>query len=98
MTLIDALEYLDLEGKKKKHALKPMQGISGQYSNNAPINLMPHYHRYILRWGKMRICIPDNYNSPHTGEVLVIQAPHSYPPTNLLVVKPGVNGDWRGFA
>jgi len=39
---------------------------------------MPHYHRYWLRWGKMGICIPENYNSPLTGEVLAIQTP-TYP-------------------
>jgi len=46
-----------------------------QAMNNAPINVMPHYHRYGLRWEKVGVCIPENYNSPPTGEVLEIQAP-----------------------
>jgi len=32
---------------------------------------MPHYHRYRLRWGKVGICILENYNSPPTGGALV---------------------------
>jgi len=47
-------------------------------SANAPINVMPHYHRYGLGWGKVRICISENYISPPTGEVLAIQTP-TYP-------------------
>jgi len=39
---------------------------------------MPHYPRYGLRWGKVGTCIPENYNSPPTGEVLAIQPP-TYP-------------------
>ena len=39
----------------------------------------------------MGICIPENYNSPPTGEVLAIQTPHT--PTYLPVAKPGVSGD-----
>jgi len=39
---------------------------------------MPHYHWYGPRWGKVGICIPENYNSPPTGEGLAIQAP-TYP-------------------
>jgi len=50
---------------------------------------MPHYPK---RWGKVGICIPENNNSPPTGEVL---APHT--PKNLPVAKPGVSGDRRGF-
>jgi len=38
------------------------------------------------------ICIPENKNSPPTGEVLAIQTL-----TNLPVAKPGVSGDRRGF-
>jgi len=45
---------------------------------NAPINVMPHYPRYGMRWGKVGICIPVNNNSPPTGEVLAIQTP-TYP-------------------
>jgi len=44
----------------------------------APINVMLHYPRYGLRWGKVGICIPENYNSPPNGEVLAIQTP-TYP-------------------
>ena len=47
-------------------------------TSNAPINVMPHYPRYGLRWGKVGICTPENYNSPSTGEVLAIQTP-TYP-------------------
>jgi len=53
---------------------------------------MPHYPRYGLRWGKVWICIPENYNSPPTGEVLAIYKP-PHTPTNLAVAKPGVSGD-----
>jgi len=42
---------------------------------NALIIVMPHYHRYGLNVG---ICIPENYNSPPTGEVLAIQT-RTYP-------------------
>ena len=45
---------------------------------NAPINVMPHYSRYGLMWGKVGICIPESNNSPPTGEVLAIQTP-TYP-------------------
>ena len=60
----------------------------------APINVMPHYHRYGLRWGRVGL---ENYNSPPTGEVLVIYKP-PHTPTNLPVAKAGVSGDRRGFA
>jgi len=43
--------------------------------NYAPINVMPHYHRYWLRWGKVGICILENYNSQPAGEALVLQSP-----------------------
>ena len=43
--------------------------------SNAPINVMPHYHRYGLRWGKVGICIPENYNAPPTGGVQLVKAP-----------------------
>jgi len=36
---------------------------------------MPDYHRYRLRWGKVGICILENYNFPTTGEALVVQSP-----------------------
>jgi len=43
--------------------------------------------------GKVGICIPENYNSPPTGEVLAIRTP-TYPeksPSSAL--KPGISGD-----
>jgi len=50
--------------------------VLAQYNNNnAPINVMPHYHMYGLRWEKVGICILENYNSPPTGEALVVQSP-----------------------
>jgi len=44
-------------------------------SHYAPISVMLHNHRYGLRWGKVGISIPENYNSPPIGEVLAIQTP-----------------------
>ena len=40
----------------------------------------------------MGICIPENYNSPPTGEVLAMQTPK-----NLPVAKPGVSGALHNF-
>ena len=60
--------------------------------SNAPINVIPHYHRYGLRWGKVGICIPVNYNSPPTGEVLAIQT--SVETGSLLLIRwPGCDLD-----
>jgi len=42
---------------------------------DAPINVMPHYHRYRLRWGKVGIYNSENYNSPPIGEVQLVKAP-----------------------
>ena len=42
---------------------------------NAPINVMPDYHRYRLRWGQVGISILENYNSPPTGEARAVQSP-----------------------
>jgi len=47
---------------------------------------MPHYHKYGLRWGKVGICILENYNSPPTGEALVLQSP-----AFLAVTKLGIS-------
>jgi len=66
-----------------------------QRVSNAPINVMPHYHRYGIRWGKMGICIPENYNSPPTGKVATGDANL---PTNLPVAKSGVGENRMGFA
>jgi len=56
---------------------------------------MPHYPRYGLRWGKVGICIPENYNSHQLGKYWRYKPPHT--PTNLPVAKSGVSGDRRGF-
>ena len=47
------------------------------YYNYAPINVMPDYHKYGLRWGQMGICILENYNSPPTGEAQGYNPPHN---------------------
>jgi len=52
----------------------------GQYIDRCT---MPDYHRYRLRWGKVRICILENYNSPPTGKA---HSPTSIPVTNLELV------------
>ena len=53
---------------------------------------MPHYPRYGLRWGFafLKITIPHQL-----GKYWRYKPPHT--PTNLLVAKPGVSGDRRGF-
>ena len=45
-----------------------------------------------LRWGKVGICITENYNSPPTGEVLAMQTPTKSRPAN-----PRNTGAGRGF-
>jgi len=52
---------------------------------------MPHYHRYGLRWGKIGICISENYNSPSTGELLAIQTP-TYPDISPSSENPEIVG------
>ena len=42
----------------------PQNLLSLFYFIYAPINVMPHYPRYGLRWGKVGICIPENLQFP----------------------------------
>jgi len=51
----------------------------------APINVMPHYHRYGMRWGKVRIC------THQLGKYWRYKPPLT--PTCLPVAKPGDSGD-----
>ena len=55
---------------------------------NAPINVMPYYHRYGLRWGFafLKITIPHQL-----GKYWRCKPPLT--PTYLPVAKPGVSGD-----
>ena len=61
--------------------------------SNAPINVKPHYHRYGLGWGKVGICILENYNSPPTGGAKLVKAP-----TNAPSIYLGDGGARRGIA
>ena len=55
---------------------------------------MPHYPRHGLRWGKVGICVPENYNSPPSGEVLAIQTP-TYPDKSPSSETRAISGDRR---
>ena len=73
-------------GRNVNHEVNQVVSLCQEFFTNfgkrsfyyAPINVMSHYPRYELRWGEVGICIPENYNSPPTGEVLAVQTP-TYP-------------------
>ena len=49
-----------------------MMAHSISTGHNAPINVMPHYHIYGLRWGKVGICTLGKYKSQPTGATMLV--------------------------